>query len=115
MTAEVFKQTDARAVLFLRRYFELYSRLLYNTDDTYLLQNEFMAYLLQQGSGFLQQYYNQIAQFRLMNEMEPTLCRYMRDTNAEAFMQAAMQMSSFLYTAWGVRGGRIYLARMETL
>ena len=109
----VFRQTDPRAVRFLRRYFEVYSALQYNTDDDYLLQNEFMAYLLQQDSSSLQHYYNKISWFRTMNEAEPALCRYMRNTNAKAFMQAAAQMSSFLYTTWGVRGGRIYLAKIE--
>ena len=111
----VFQQTDPHAVLFLRRYFEIYPTLQYNTDDDYLLQNEFMAYLLQQGSDSLQQYYNRIAWFRAMNEVEPELCMYIRNTNAVDFMQAAAQMDSFLYTTWGVKGGRIYLANMETL
>jgi len=112
---QVFQQTDPRAVLFLRRYFEVYPSLQYNTDDDYLLQNEFMAYLLQQGSAFLQEYYSRITWFRAMNEAEPALCRYMRNTGAEDFLQAAAQMSSFLYTTWGLRAGRIHLARMETL
>lgn len=112
---QAFRQTDPRAVLFLRRYFEVYPTLQYNTDDDYLMQNEFMAYLLQQGSGSLQQYYNGISWFRIMRKTEPALCRYIRETNADAFMQAAAQMSSFLYTTWGLRAGRIRLARMETL
>ena len=111
----VFQQTDPRAVLFLRRYFEIYPTLQYNTDDDYLLQNEFMAYLLQQSNGSLQQYYNRVSWFRMMNEAEPALCRYIRKTNAEAFMQAAAQMSSFLYAAYGLKGGRIHLAEAEAL
>lgn len=111
----VFQETDPRAVLFLRRYFEIYPALQYNTDDAYLFQNEFMAYILQQGTGSLQQYYNRIAWFRLMNAAEPALCRYIRKTKAAGFMQAASQMSSFLYTRWGIKGGRIYLANMDTL
>jgi len=111
--SKTFYQTDPRAVLFLRRYFEVYPALQYNTDDDYLLQNEFMAYLLQQDSSSLQHYYNQISWFRTINEAEPALCRYMRNTNAKAFIRAAAQMSSFLYTTWGIRGGRIYLAKIE--
>ena len=111
----VFRETDPRAVLFLRRYFEIYPSLQYNTDDDYLLQNEFMAYLLQQDSSSLQHYYNKISWFRTMNEAEPALCRYMRNTNAKAFMQAAAQMSSFLYTAWGLKAGRICLSMIENL
>ena len=112
---KVFRQTDSRAVLFLRRYFEVYPALQYNTDDDYLLQNEFMAYLLQQGSDSLQQYYNRISWFRAINQAEPALCRYIRNTNAKAFVHAAAQMSSFLYAAWGLKGGRIHLAEIDSL
>jgi len=112
---EAFRKTNPRAVLFLRRYFEIYPSLQYDTDDDYLMQNEFMAYLLQQSSSFLQHYFTQIAWFRLMNTAEPALCRYIRKTKAAGFMQAAAHMESFLYTAWGIKGGRIYLANMETL
>ena len=112
---EAFRKTDPRAVLFLRRYFEIYPALQYNTDDDYLLQNEFMAYLLQQSNDLLQQYFVQLSWLRLMNTAEPALCRYIRKTKVKDFMQAAMQMDSFLYTTWGVRGGRISLVNMETL
>ena len=112
---EVFRQTNPRAALFLRRYFEIYPALQYNTNDDYLLQNEFMAYLLQQSNDLLQQYFVQLSWLRLMNTAEPALCRYIRKTKVKDFMQAAMQMDSFLYTTWGVRGGRISLVNMETL
>ena len=115
IVSTVFRQTDPRAVLFLRRYFEIYPTLQYNTDDDYLLQNEFMAYLLQQGRNSLQQYYTRISWFRTIYRAEPALCKYIRNTNAKAFMQAAAQMSSFLYTTWGIKGGRIHLAEIEAL
>ena len=50
-----------------------------------------------------------------MNEAEPALCKYIRNTNAEAFVQAAAQMGSFLYTTWGLKAGRIHLAEIESL
>lgn len=115
IVSTVFRQTDPRAVLFLRRYFERYPTLQYNTDDDYLMQNEFMAYLLQQGRSTLQQYYTRISWFRTIYRAEPALCKYIRNTNAKAFMQAAAQMSSFLYTTWGIKGGRIHLAEIESL
>ena len=114
--AEAFQQTDPRARLFLQRYFELYPSLQYNTDDAYLFQNEFMAYLLQQNSGQLRPYYvDRISWFRIMNTTEPELCAYIRQTKAEAFIQAAAQMSSFLYTQWGLKDGRITLAALRPL
>ena len=112
----VFQRTDRRAVLFLRRYFEIYPSLNYNTDDDYLLQNEFMAYILQQGREHLQSYYvNRLSLSRAINAAEPELCKYIRDTNAEAFMQAAEQMDAFLYTKWGLKGGRVRLVKIQAL
>ena len=113
--ATVFRQTDPRAVLFLRRYFEVYPTLQYNTDDDYLLQNEFMAYLLQQSSDLLRQYYTQLSWIHTLYKAEPTLCKYIRNTNAKDFIRAAAQMNAFLYTIWGLGGGRIHLAEIEAL
>ena len=114
--AAVFQQTDPRARLFLRRYFELYPSLQYDTDDSYLLQNEFMAYLLQQNSSQLRPYYvDRISWLRVMNKAEPELRAYIRKTDAEDFMQAAEQMSAFLYTRWGLKAGRITLAALSPL
>ncbi len=113
--AKAFQQTDPRARLF-QRYFELYPSLQYNTDDAYLFQNEFMAYLLQQNSGQLRPYYvDRISWFRVMNTTEPELCAYISQTKAEAFIQAAAQMSSFLYIRWSLKDGRIPLASLRPL
>lgn len=114
--AAVFRQTDPRAIRFLRRYFEVYPSLMYNTDDIDLFQNEFMAYILQQDREDIRQYYvERLSKYRALNEAEPALCRYMQETNAEAFMQAEAQMSSFLYMRWGIKGGRIRLTKIDSL
>jgi len=113
--AEVFQQTDPRSVLFLRRYFEVTPTLNYNTADEYLLQNEFMAYILQQSSGYLQWYYlNRLSRQWAISKAEPKLCEYIRSTKAEPFMQAAARMSSFLYTRWGIVGGRVALIDLQS-
>ena len=50
-----------------------------------------------------------------MNKAEPELRAYIRKTDAEDFMQAAEQMSAFLYTRWGLKAGRITLAALSPL
>ena len=113
--AEVIRQTDPRAVYFLRRYFEVTPTLNYNTADEYLLQNEFMAYILQQSSGYLQWYYlNRLSRQWAISKAEPKLCEYIRSIKAEPFMQAAARMSSFLYTRWGIVGGRVALTDLQS-
>ncbi|MGP1430720.1 MAG: hypothetical protein ACTTJ4_00115 [Treponema sp.] len=114
IVADVFEHTDPRSRLFLRRYFEADPRLNYNTSDSYLLQNEYMAYILQQSPSYLQEYYlTRLARHWAIRAAEPELCKYITATNAEAFVQVAEEMSRFLYAHWGIKGGRIYLAELK--
>ena len=109
---EVFYATDPISLRFLKRYFEVNPSLNYNTDDSYLFKNEFMAYTLQQSVGEVKNYYiDRLA--RIINSAEPELCAYIRDTEAAAFTQAAEKMSAFLAENWGINGGRISLISFE--
>ena len=109
---EVFYATDPVSLRFLKRYFEVNPSLNYNTDDSYLFKNEFMAYTLQQSVGEVKNYYiDRLA--RIINSAEPELCAYIRDTDAAAFTQAAETMSAFLAEKWGINGGRISLISFE--
>ena len=109
---EVFYATDPVSLRFLKRYFEVNPSLNYNTDDSYLFKNEFMAYTLQQSVGEVKNYYiDRLA--RIINSAEPELCAYIRDTEAAAFTQAAEKMSAFLTENWGINGGRISLISFE--
>lgn len=109
---EVFYATDPISLRFLKRYFEVNPSLNYNTDDSYLFKNEFMAYTLQQSVGEVKNYYiDRLA--RIINSAEPELCAYIRDTDAAAFTQAAEKMSAFLAENWGINGGRISLISFE--
>lgn len=109
---EVFYATDPVSLRFLKRYFEVNPSLNYNTDDSYLFKNEFMAYTLQQSVGEVKNYYiDRLA--RIINSAEPELCAYIRDTEAAAFTQAAEKMSAFLAENWGINGGRISLISFE--
>ncbi|MEL3905729.1 MAG: hypothetical protein P1P65_01675 [Treponema sp.] len=113
---EVFSETDSRSVLFLRRYFEVNATLNYNTDDPYLLKNEFMAYILQQSSSHVQWYaVNRLSRQRAISDAEPELCAYIRSINAVPFKDAAEKMEAFLYAQWGLRGGRIHLADLVAI
>ena len=109
---EVFYATDPISLRFLKRYFEVNPSLNYNTDDSYLFKNEFMAYTLQQSVGEVKNYYiDRLA--RIINSAEPELCAYIRDTDAAAFTQAAEKMSAFLAGNWGINGGRISLISFD--
>ncbi len=104
----VFDETDKRAVAFLRRYFEVTSCLNYNTDDPYLLKNEFMAYILQQPVPDVAPYFvRNVSRRRYISAYEPALCAYIRKTNAAAFVDAAVRMSDFLEEKWGITAGSV--------
>ena len=69
---------------------------------------------MQQGTSYLEEYYlTRLIRQGAIRAAEPELCKYIAATKAKAFVQAAEQMSSFLYTHWGIKGGRIYLAELK--
>ncbi|MGP1594052.1 MAG: hypothetical protein ACTTH8_02255 [Treponema sp.] len=110
----VFYAADPRVIQFFRRYFELTDSLNYDTDNEYLLKNEFMAYLLQQKAVRIPAYFAQIlAHRKIISNYEPALCRYIQKTNARDLVQAAEKLNTFLYAAWGIQGGRIQSITIE--
>ena len=55
--ADVFAATDKRAVDYLKDYFTVVDTLGYDVSDPYLLENEYMAYLLQQPQARVAPYF----------------------------------------------------------
>ncbi|MGI5173831.1 hypothetical protein H0R92_09545 [Treponema sp. OMZ 840] len=103
------EKEEPQAAAFLRRYFEVTPSLNYNTADSYLLKNEFMAYVLQQSPSSTGAYFTDVlSKRRFISTAEPELCDYIRKTDARAFVQAAETMSAFLYKNWGLAGGNLF-------
>ncbi|MCM1321920.1 MAG: hypothetical protein NC041_09230 [Bacteroides sp.] len=113
-TAKIYAACDKTSVLFLKRYFEVTPSLLYDTENEYLMQNEFMSYLLQQPVSAAERYFSEnIASRRYIGAAEPDLTQYIRTTKAAAFADAAAKLDSYIAEKWGLAAGRISLVTVR--
>jgi hypothetical protein len=107
--AQVYKETDPLCVEFLERYFDVTPSLAYDITDRYLVLNEFMAYVLQQPVSSCGAYFSErIAQYIYINRYYPALAKYVRDTRAKGFTEAAGKLSAYLTREWGLAAGRVW-------
>jgi hypothetical protein len=106
---KAFNETDPKCVEFIVRYFDVTPSLAYDITDSYLVQNEFMAYILQQPVSAVSSYFSErIAQYIYINRYHPDLAKYVRDTKARGFTETAQKLSAYLFETWGLEAGRIW-------
>lgn len=108
--AAVYQNADPQSLRFLHRYFQLQASLNYNLEDTYLMHNEFMAYVMQQPVNRTGAYFaDNLAQRGSMLRSEPELCAYIQTSKGEGFRVASEELSRFVFKKWGIEAGRISL------
>lgn len=107
---EVYKSMDKKAISFLETYFTFVGALGYDTTDPYLMENEFMAYLMQQPEDRVVEYFTgNIADRFKKKGGYPQFEKYIADTNASEFARAAHELNDYAFSRWGLAGGRIGL------
>lgn len=108
--SKIFNQTDKNSLNFLLRFFQIQSSLNYNLEDTYLIQNEFMAYVMQQPVNRTGSYFaDNIACRGTMIRGEPELSEYVRNTKGYGFTEASQKLSDYVFNRWGMESGRVSL------
>lgn len=100
---------DPRSMEFLQVFWETQNSLGYDRSDEYLMQNEFMAYIMQQAPFNVRAYFLGLANRGSVNVNQPELAAYVRETNAEPFVQAADFLNSYAFDNWGLAAGRVHL------
>jgi hypothetical protein len=106
----VFRSMDPRAIGFLETYFTVVDSLGYDTDDPYLMENEFMAYLMQQPLDRVGAYFTGVISERYLRfGGEKELERYIAETDASEFVRAASALNDYAFSRWGLAGGRVGL------
>ena len=104
---DLYNKTDKNSIEFLKAYFVATPSLNYDINDDYLLKNEFMGYLVQQGLTFTSKYFStNLATRKGVNEKFPELCKYIKNTKAQGFVDAATHLDEYLYNRWGMQTGR---------
>ncbi len=106
--SRVYRSMDPRAIEYLQGYFTAVDTLGYDTSDSYLMENEFMAYLMQQPLDRVGSYFaGVIAERYLRHGGKTELAEYVRRTGAADFVRAATELNEYAFSRWGLGGGRV--------
>ena len=108
--SDCFEKVDSGEKLFLLRYFDVTPSLKYNMNDSYLIQNEFMGYIMQQSVKNCRNYFAENLTSRYyINQYESQLVSYMKERQAQSILEQAKIMDDFVFTGYGLNAGRIFL------
>lgn len=108
--AEVYNTADKKSIQFLQNYFVSQPTLNYNIDDTYLMQNEFMAYIMQQSVANTGPYFaDNLAHRNSMKYYFPEDAAYVQQTKGTGFTEASLRLSTYTFNRWGIEAGRVSL------
>lgn len=107
--AAVFYTFEPDSRQFLLDFFASQPGLGYDLDDEYLVHNEFMAYIMQQRLADVSEYFVGRANLYSVRVFTPDLARYVRETNAKGFEDAAVILNDYTYDTYGIKGGNVAL------
>ncbi len=103
----VYRSMDPKAIAFLETYFTIVDSLGYDTSDRYLMENEFMAYVMQQPVDKVAPYFTgTISERFLRYGGKKSLADYISSTDASEFTRAASELNAYVFERWGISGGR---------
>lgn len=105
----VFYTFDPTSRDFLIDYFKSQPSLGYDTNDEYLMHNEFMAYIMQQRISEVAKYFVHLANRSTVIEFTPQLASYIIKTEGRGFEDAAAALNDFVFDKYGIVCGNIAL------
>jgi hypothetical protein len=109
--AAVFYTMDQTSLDFLIKFWHTQNDLDYDTNDTYLVHNEFMAYLMQQPLPDVADYFVHLANRGSVMKGIPELAAYVRRNGGMQFEDAARVLNEYAFDNWGLSCGRVSLVR----
>ena len=98
----VFYTFDPTSRDFLIDYFKSQPSLGYDTNDEYLMHNEFMAYIMQQRLSEVAKYFVHLANRSTVIEFTPQLASYIIKTEGRGFEDAATALNDFVFDKYGI-------------
>ncbi|QTQ11407.1 hypothetical protein HRI96_03855 [Treponema parvum] len=107
--AAVYYTMDQNALAFLHRFWSTQPGLQYDLNDTYLMHNETMAYLMQQPLSQLQPYYMARASWVSVQKNQKASADYIIKTKAAGLEDAAAVLDSYAFDRWRFNAGRVWL------
>ena len=73
------------------------------------MHNEFMAYIMQQSIKYVPEYFVGRANLWSVRVFTPDLAKYVRETNAKGFEDAAVILNDYILDVYGISGGNVAL------
>lgn len=107
--AAVYYTVDSNTLAFMKGYWASQKGLGYDQSDEYLMQNEFMAYLMQQPLNAVSKYFIHVANRGSVMSYQKELCDWVKNTNAQTFEDACRVLDSYAADNWGLASGRVAL------
>jgi hypothetical protein len=106
----LYTAMDRRAVDFLETYFTVVDSLGYDRSDRFLMENECMAYTLQQPLNRVSDYFSGIIRERFTRYGGSVeLADYIEQSAAVDFVALGEDLETYVFTRWGLAGGRVGL------
>lgn len=104
-----YNMFDFDSMDFLKTFWELQPGLGYDRSDEYLMQNEFMAYHMQQSLGNTRKYFLQICGRGSVQRNQKTQAEYVKSIEAQPFVDACDAFNTYAFITWGLAAGRVSL------
>jgi hypothetical protein len=105
----VFHTCDQNTKDFLIDYFRSQPSLGYDTNDDYLMYNEFMAYIMEQRTSVVAENFVKKANWESVIKFTPELAAYIRNTEGRGFEDISNALNSFVFDKYGIIAGNICL------
>ncbi|WP_147613992.1 hypothetical protein [Treponema pectinovorum] len=101
--------SEPMALNFLLKYFQVTPSLNYDTNDEYLMKNEFMAYMLQRPVSYCEKYYVDMASRAHAQKFIKEESDYIIQTKAAGFVGCAQMFEEYVGNRWNLAAGRVWL------
>lgn len=105
----VYYTVDSNTMDFMKGYWASQKGLGYDQNDEYLMQNEFMAYLMQQPLNSVSEYFIHVANRGSVMSYQKELCDWVKNTQGQTFEDACRVLDSYASDNWALASGRVSL------
>lgn len=105
----VYNVMDPFSRAFLIDYFKSQPSLGYDVNDEVLMQNEFMAYILQNTENHASEYFVKRASWESVRKYTPELAKYVINTNGSGFDDCGKMLGEFVSDKYNLVSGNIGL------
>ena len=107
--SRIYKSIDPMSLEFIKTYYTISPELNYDINDEDLVQNEIMAYTLQNKIDRVKTYYLNLANRSHVLKKAKSLSDYIKKTDASGFTSIANELDTFIGRNYGLSAGRVYL------